>query len=265
MTVTARLPDAGSADDDDLHLKRWAVAALVGLGAHAALIAAYLYVAPTAGISGSEVPPLLVDFEPEAAAPETQADLAPGPDSVETPQTLQPEAPQQAAEEPEIEVPRVETPDPDILIPEKKEVVEDRKPEVPQPKPPEPVKEPVRQQTQPVKQPTASPKVEKRAPKPVTPKFGTTAARNAMADYASTISAHLQRFKRPANGTGTAVVSFTVNRGGRVLSSRISRSSGSPAVDAEAMAMVARAQPMPPFPASLPQAQENFVLPIRFR
>ena len=139
------------------------------------------------------------------------------------------------------------------------------KQEVPQPKPPEPVEVPVQQQVQSVKQPTSNPKVEKRAPKPVAPNAGTTAARNAMANYASTLSAHLQRFKRPAKGRGTAVVSFTVNRSGKVVASRIARSSGSSAVDDEALAMISRAQPMPPFPAIVSQAEETFVQAIRFR
>jgi protein TonB len=171
---------------------------------------------------------------------------------------------QQAAEEPVIEVPPVPVPEPDIVIaPKKEEVVE--KQDVPQPKPPEPVEKPVQQQVQSVKQPTSNPKAEKRAEKPVAPRAGTTAARNAIVNYASTLSAHLQRFKRPAKGRGTVVVSFTVNRSGKVVERRIVRSSGSSAVDGEALAMIARAQPMPPFPAAVPQAEERFVQSIRFR
>jgi hypothetical protein len=36
-------------------------------------------------------------------------------------------------------------------------------------------------------------------------------------------------------------------------------------VDAEAMAMIERAQPMPPFPAAVSQSEESFVQAIRFR
>jgi protein TonB len=84
-------------------------------------------------------------------------------------------------------------------------------------------------------------------------------------NYASTLSAHLQRFKRPAKGRGTVVVSFTVNRSGKVVERGIVRSSGSSTVDGEALAMIARAQPMPPFPAAVLQAEERFVQSIRFR
>jgi protein TonB len=207
----------------------------------------------------------MIDFAPEAAAPETESDLAPGPETFDSQPTLQPEVTQQAAEEPMIEVPPTPVPEPDIVIPPKKEVAEERKEEVPQPKPPEPVEQPAPQQAQSVRQPTSNPKTEKRAQKPVSPSAGTTAARNAMANYASILSAHLQRFKRPAKGRGTAVVSFTVSRNGSVTSRSLVRSSGNSVADAEAMAMIARAQPMPPFPAAIPQSQESFVQAIRFR
>lgn len=255
---------AGLDPDEELHLGRWVAAVLFVLAAHAALVAAYMYVAPEAGITGADVPALMIDFAPEAAAPETEADLAPGPETFDSQATLQPEVTQQAAEEPVVEVPPAPAPDPDLVIPPKKEVVEEKQ-EVPQPKPPEPVEKPVQQQVESRKQPTSNPKAEKRAQKPVAPRAGTTAARNAMANYASTLSAHLNRFKRPAKGQGTVVVSFTVERSGRVTARSIVRSSGSSAVDDEAMAMIVRAQPMPPFPAAVPLQRESFVQTIRFR
>jgi protein TonB len=251
--------------DDDLHLGRWAFAACLVLAVHAGAIAAYMFVMPAPGITGADVPSLMIDFAPEAAAPETEADLAPGPETIDSQPTLQPEVKEQATEEPVIEIPPVQAPEPDIVIPPKKDVVEEKKEEVPQPKPPEPVEQPVQQQAQSVKQPTSNPKVEKRAEKPVSPEAGTTAARKAMANYASLLSAHLQRFKRPGTGRGTAVVSFTLNRNGQVVGRSIVRSSGSSIVDNEAMAMIARAQPMPPFPAAVQLPQETFIQAIRFR
>ena len=251
--------------DEEFPVGRWVGAILFVLSAHAALAAAYLYVAPSAGITGADVPALMIEFAPEAAAPETEADLAPGPETFDSQPTLQPEATQQAADEPVIELPPAPAPEPDLVIPPKQEVVEEKKQNMPQPKPPVPIEQQVAQQVQSVRQPTSNPKVEKRAEKPVAPKAGTTAARNAMANYASVLSAHLQRFKRPARGTGTAVVSFTVNRSGKVTARSIVRSSGSSAVDDEAMAMIARAQPMPPFPAAVTQSEETFVQAIRFR
>lgn len=88
--------------------------------------------------------------------------------------------------------------------------------------------------------------------------------------YRQRLAAHLQRFKRypteaRASGVqGTATLSFTVGRGGQVLSARLARSSGHPALDAETLAMVSRAQPLPPFPPEITQASLNFSVPVNF-
>jgi protein TonB len=255
---------AGLDGDDDLHLGRWIGAVAVVLTAHAGLAALYLWSKPEAGITGADVPALMVEFAPEAAAPETEADLAPGPETFDSRATLQPEVKQHAADDPVIEVPQTPVPEPDIVLPPKKEEVAEKK-DTPQPKPPSPVEEQVQQQVDSVRQHTANPKSDKRSAKAVAPKAGTTAARNAIANYASILSAHLQRFKRPGAGKGTAVVSFTVNRNGHVVASSVARSSGSSIVDKEALAMIARAQPMPAFPASVTQSEETFIQAIRFR
>jgi protein TonB len=255
---------AGLDQDDDLHIGRWVAAVGFVLAAHAGLGALYMLSKPESGITGADVPAVMIEFAPEAAAPETESDLAPGPETFDSQATLQPEVKEQAAEDPVIEVPQVPVPDPDIVLPPKKEEVTEKQ-DVPQPKPPKPVEEQVQQQVESVKQHTSNPKTEKRAEKPVAPKAGTTAARNAIANYASILSAHLQRFKRPAKGRGTVVVSFTVDRGGKVVSRSVVRSSGSSSIDDEAMSMIARAQPMPAFPAAVVQSQETFVQSIRFR
>jgi protein TonB len=255
---------AGLDRDEDLHLGRWIAAAAVVMTAHAGLAALYLWSKPEAGITGADVPALMIEFAPEAAAPETEADLAPGPETFDSRASLQPEVKEQAADDPVIDLPQVPVPEPDIVLPPKKEEVAEKK-ETPQPKPPKPVEEQVQQQIDSVRQHTANPKTEKRAEKPVAPKAGTTAARNAIANYASILSAHLQRFKRPGTGKGTAVVSFTVKRNGHVVASSVLRSSGSSIVDREALAMTARAQPMPAFPASVTQSEETFIQAIRFR
>jgi protein TonB len=80
----------------------------------------------------------------------------------------------------------------------------------------------------------------------------------------------LQRFKsypsgaRARNEEGVAILAFTLDRGGHVVSWQIVTSSGYPDLDAEVGTMVARAQPLPAFPASMPQAQEDFSVKIHF-
>jgi protein TonB len=254
---------AGLDQDDELHLGRWIAAIVFVLAAHAGIAAFYLALKPEVGITGADVPALMIDFAPEAAAPDMETNI--GDNTRASLPAMQPEVKEQATEEPVIEIPPVHAPEPDVVIPPKKEVTEEKKEAVPQPKPPEPTEKPMEQTPQQVATPAQTTKAEKRAEKPVAPAAGTTAARNAIATYASTLSAHLQRFKRPGTGKGTAVVSFTVNRNGHVVASSIVRSSGSSIVDKEALAMITRAQPVPAFPAAMVQSEETFVQSIRFR
>ena len=80
----------------------------------------------------------------------------------------------------------------------------------------------------------------------------------------------LQRFKnypsgaRARNEQGVVMLTFTVDRDGHVLSRQIVTGSGHPDLDAEVLTMIDRAQPLPTFPASMTQAQQDFTVPIRF-
>jgi protein TonB len=76
-----------------------------------------------------------------------------------------------------------------------------------------------------------------------------------------------ERYPRSAHARGeqgVALVAFSVDRDGRVLSRKIALSSGHPDLDNEALTMLERAQPLPPFPRSMTQAQLNLTVPIRF-
>jgi protein TonB len=80
----------------------------------------------------------------------------------------------------------------------------------------------------------------------------------------------LQRFRRyPAAARsrkeeGTVLLSFSVDRAGHVLSRTIARSSGHADLNEEVIAVIARAEPLPPFPATMPQQQIDLTLPMRF-
>jgi protein TonB len=84
------------------------------------------------------------------------------------------------------------------------------------------------------------------------------------------VAAHLQRFKqypaasKAAGERGVSRLSFSLGRGGQVLSSRIAGSSGHAALDAETLAMVRRAQPFPPFPPDLKHVTLSFSVPVSF-
>ncbi|MGA8695096.1 MAG: TonB family protein [Xanthobacteraceae bacterium] len=90
----------------------------------------------------------------------------------------------------------------------------------------------------------------------------------AIASWQQAVIARLARFQRyPAHAkgaTGVVNLSFSIDRQGHVLNSRIIKSSGSAVLDAEALSLLTRAAPLPPPPAAVPDSDLTFVLPIRF-
>jgi protein TonB len=88
--------------------------------------------------------------------------------------------------------------------------------------------------------------------------------------WQSALVAHIERFKRyPAEARahderGVARVAFSIDHEGRILASRIVQSSGSAMLDAESLAMLSRAQPMPRPPAKLADSELSFIVPVRF-
>ena len=92
----------------------------------------------------------------------------------------------------------------------------------------------------------------------------------AVASYKQLVAAHLQRFKqyppgaKAAGQQGTARVSFTLGRGGQVLSASLGGSSGHSALDSETLAMVRRAQPFPQFPPDVTLGSMSFSAPVAF-
>ena len=59
------------------------------------------------------------------------------------------------------------------------------------------------------------------------------------------------------------MIRFTVGRDGRVLSYALAAGSGSGVLDEAAQAMFRNAR-LPPFPATMPEAQVTVTVPIRF-
>ncbi len=257
---------AGVDQDDELEWRRWLLAALVVVAVHFALLAAHLWWPASNAVPGADAPPLLIDFAPEAAAPETKSDLAPDKEeSVESQAAPEKQVVQKVEDQPVIDVPPVETPEPELVIPPKQEVVKEQ-PQEEKPKPPVPTEnEHPQAQSAPVT--TSNPNLAKRAPKAVAPNPGSAAAPRVTPSYRDQLSAHLQRFKRAPSGggSGTAIVSFVIDRNGRLQSRFLARSSGSSTLDNAALAMISRANPMPRFPAAMPQETVSFTVPIRYR
>jgi protein TonB len=87
--------------------------------------------------------------------------------------------------------------------------------------------------------------------------------------YRDTLLAHIARYRRyPADARrdhveGTVEVRFVLDRAGAVQSAWIAASSGRTNLDAEALAAIRRAVPMPRIPAELPDSID-ITLPIDF-
>jgi protein TonB len=283
-------------------IARWIACAVLVLGAHAAAAAIIVnYADPIT--AGAPAAAIVVDLAPIAAAPaDAQQDVMPGPLSPQIDGTTESKPDEVVAETPVETVTAqepVETPKEDKPVEialakteepeEKAETPPEAKPQdqplveaVPEAKKPEvtatvptkvappPTPKPKRT-SRPMQLATAPAPAPNLAPRATAPSVGmpSPSSRQAALTWNSAISAALERAKRyPADARsrgdqGTAVVSFSIDRSGRVLSSRIARSSGSSALDQETLATVARAS-LPPAPAEHPGARFSFSVPIRF-
>jgi protein TonB len=88
--------------------------------------------------------------------------------------------------------------------------------------------------------------------------------------YRARIARHLAKFKRfPAEmprsvAGGKVTISFSIGPDGRVLNAQVVLPSGVPAIDAEAMAMLRRAEPFPT-PPHAGRMTNSFVIPVAYR
>ena len=92
-------------------------------------------------------------------------------------------------------------------------------------------------------------------------------AREGRATWLSQFIAHMRRYNtyKGITESGTVRVSITLDRNGRVRLRRVVGSSGSPNLDRIALDIIERAQPYPPFPASMPQAEVVEVVPLHLK
>jgi protein TonB len=104
--------------------------------------------------------------------------------------------------------------------------------------------------------------------------FAATAGRKALASggktvdpgYKSRILSKLRAAKRApkASASGRVVLSFTVSRSGSLISARIAKSGGHPALDQATLAMARAAAPFPPMPAGMNRASMSFTVPVQY-
>jgi protein TonB len=212
-------------DDDPNAIRRWAIAAAIVVVIHVVVLCPYIYFYHPEDI-GDDATPISIDLSPSDDTVD-QTEIMPTPD--------QPPPPQEVVQPPPPPPPPQPSP---VVI------------EAPQPPPPPPPQV-----------------VEEQQPQRARTKGG---APHVAPTWATALSRRLEQVKRYPNKArdhdevGVVHLSFTVDRTGHVLSHQIAQTSGYPELDAEASAMIERAQPLPPFTDSMPEPQLDFTIPIRF-
>jgi len=236
-------------------LRTWAGAAAAVLVVHLGVIFVYsAYDRPSALQGDAAAPPIVIDLAPLTVAPAVQPqDVAPGPELPPLPPPVE----QPKPEEHKPEQTKVEAPPADnapVALPQPAPRVE------PEEKPKQP----------PPQRVTATPKSEHVAPATTMARIGDSAAAVASPLWISQLLAHLNRHKQYPNiarlhhQEGVVMLSFTMDRDGHVLTSKIEKSSGSPTLDEEALAMLRRSEPLPAFLPSMEGEARSFSVPIRF-
>ena len=108
------------------------------------------------------------------------------------------------------------------------------------------------------------------APVATAPAQGTGASvQRVRVTWQKKLMAHLERFKRyPAGAVprmARVEIGFTLDRLGHVVAAQIRRGSGDPAFDQAALAMMRRADPVPPPPPLVADDGLTFTLPLVYR
>ena len=179
------------------------------------------------------------------------------------PPSAQPEGEQQ------VEAPKPKPPKPE---PRPKPEIRPSEIALPQPQEPEPPTEQVSEQP---------PAPETRAPSHVSAPAAqvasaprqsapSSAAAASQLTFEQLLLGHLERHKRFPRAAqqrrqqGMPYIRFTMDRRGKVLRSRLERSTGFALLDEEALALLQRAQPLPSMPAELAGDQLEVIVPIEF-
>jgi protein TonB len=213
---------------------------------------------------------IVIEFAPVPLGPAApQTDIAPGPEQVmfeaspdrpveqvEEKQKAEEKVASKPVEEPPPEI--KPAPNPDVALEPPHQEVTRAQPQVP--RTPAPT----------TSAPQALP--EQTAALPAAPTQGriTPNTSNAVPTWKTQIVALLERNKRyPGSAQsrhqqGIAQVFFSLDRQGRVIDSRVVRSSGATTLDEEALALLHRAQPFPPPQPELPGERVDVTVPIRF-
>jgi protein TonB len=259
--------------------------ALIVMSLHAGLVAYAYFMPPPEEVVEEAEGAFMLELAPLPVAATADAAELPGPTAEVTQPQIDEKKPTEEVQEvtPPKEVPLPVAPDPELAMPiqkpveetkeekeevekpiEKVEVKEEKKDEKPETEEAKPQEAMVQQGAPPA--PTATP-----APKTAARRQGTTDRPSDEAmSWSKALMNHLGRHRRyptqarQAGQQGAVQVRFAIDRKGKVLSAQVIKASRSSHLDAEALAMLKRASPLPEPPDEIPGEVVELVIPIQF-
>lgn len=217
-------------------------------------------------VLASDPPPaaIAIDMEPEpVAAPTPPTDAPPGPQQTLSQPDPTPDPP------PQVMAPPSPAPDPPVPVPKEEKVTRAPKKPRPAPVPPKPVPD----RTPPAEATTAPPTVQappalhQAAPAPG--QHASHVAHDPLT-WQGALLGRLERYKRypaqaqAARQEGTVYLRFSMDRSGHVLQASIQKGAGHTLLDAETLALVRRAEPLPAPPDSVPGDPLTLTVPVEF-
>jgi len=268
----------------EIRVRHWNMAIAGAVFLHAAAAAAVLWTPAPSGAQLPGVGGIEISLGPAGGAPGSDAQDSPEPqeakpaEPIETVEAVTPEVPAEAMP--------VEPVVPDAVAIEPVKAVEER-PRDPLPVPPKVVRPKAAPPPKPVETAAVAPAPVHTPPPAVAGsqgKAGTKDAKEtgsgdnsqgggqagAAADYMSVLQAWLEKHKEYPRSArlrrieGAVLLYFAIDRDGRLLTYRIERSSGHRMLDTETIAMINRAQPLPPIPSDMSRDKLEVVVPVQF-
>jgi periplasmic protein TonB len=236
MSIAATFGHAPHGDS-----KRWVVCFALVLALHV-VASVFLLRWYRSEIAPSSVPPspTLIELAPLPAPPAPPTPAPPLPEPQVQPQV-----------QPQEELTPVPEPSPKPVKP---------RPVLRHVEPPQPEPQPARTSTA----PTAP------APQPTVSAPSRPSVDPAAPRLSDLIAAQLERYKRypvlaqRRGEQGVVLLRFTLGRAGEVSNARLERSSGHADLDAEVLALVHRAEPLPQIPADIAANTLDIVVPVSF-
>lgn len=265
--------------------RRVIASAFIVTGLHAGLVAYAYLMPPPEEVTEEAQGAFMLELAPLPVAAAADAAMAPGPSAEVTQPQIDEKTPTEEVPEvtPPKEVPLPVAPDPELAMPiqkpveepkeekeeeekpvEKVEVKEEKKEEEPEVEEAKPQEAMVQQGGPPT--PASTP-----APKTAARRQGTTDRPSDEAmTWSKALMNHLSRHRRyPAAARqsgqqGKVQVRFRIDRKGQVLSAQVIKASRSSSLDAEAVAMLKRASPLPEPPDEVGGETIELVIPVEF-